>query len=97
MINMASMPLHMWEMWDATPVTDGRTDSRKVVQYSVWTESAIEIYSGCYNNNNNSVEVRSANIHWIVFKESQSVSGGDQVVYKVAQRMPPGSAKASTW
>ena len=25
MINMAFMPLYMWEMWDVTPVTDGRT------------------------------------------------------------------------
>ena len=40
MINMAFMPLYMWEMWDVTPVTDEHTDSRKVVQYSVWTESA---------------------------------------------------------
>ena len=44
MINMAFMPLYMWEMWDVTPVTHGRThehtDSRKVVQYSVWAESA---------------------------------------------------------
>ena len=41
MINMAFMPLYMWEMWDVTPVTDEHTDSRKVGQYSVWTESAI--------------------------------------------------------
>ena len=41
MINMAFMPLYMWEMWDVTPVTDEHTDSRKVEQYSVWTESAI--------------------------------------------------------
>ena len=40
MINMAFMPLYMWEMWDVTPVTHGHTDSRKVEQYSVWTESA---------------------------------------------------------
>ena len=40
-INMASMPLYMWEMWDVTPVTDTRTDEQwKVVQYSVWAESA---------------------------------------------------------
>ena len=43
MINMAFMPLYMWEMWDVTPVTDEHTDSRKVVQYSVWTESAIQV------------------------------------------------------
>ena len=42
MINMAFMPLYMWEMWDVTPVTDGRTHEQwKVVQYSVWAESAI--------------------------------------------------------
>ena len=41
MINMAFMPLYMSEMWDVTPVTDGRTDSGKVEHYSVWTESAI--------------------------------------------------------
>ena len=41
MINMAFMPLYMWEMWDVTPVTNTRTDSRKVGQYSVWPESAI--------------------------------------------------------
>ena len=40
MTNMAFMPLYMWEMWDVTPVTNTRTDSRKVGQYSVWTESA---------------------------------------------------------
>ena len=48
MINMAFMPLYMWEMWDVTPVTHGRThehtDSGKVVQYSVWAESAISSY-----------------------------------------------------
>ena len=25
MIDMAFMPFYMWEMWDVTPVTDGRT------------------------------------------------------------------------
>ena len=30
-------------MWDATPVTDTRTDSGKVEQYSVWVESAINL------------------------------------------------------
>ena len=28
MINMAFMPLYMWEMWDVTPVTHGHTDGR---------------------------------------------------------------------
>ena len=28
MINMAFMPLYMWEMWDVTPVTDGHTDGQ---------------------------------------------------------------------
>ena len=42
MINMAFMPLYMWEMWDVTPVTNTRTHEQwKVVQYSVWAESAI--------------------------------------------------------
>ena len=42
MINMAFMPLYMWEMWDVTPVTHTRTHEQwKVEQYSVWTESAI--------------------------------------------------------
>ena len=42
MINMAFMLLYMWEMWDVTPVTHEHTDEQwKVVQYSVWTESAI--------------------------------------------------------
>jgi len=50
MINMAFMPLYMWEMWDVTPVThehtDGRTDEQwKVGQYSVWAESAITMQS----------------------------------------------------
>ena len=41
MINMAFMPLYMWEMWDVTPVTNARTHGKwKVVQYSVWAESA---------------------------------------------------------
>ena len=35
-------------MWDVTPVTNTRTDSRKVGQYSVWTESAI--YSKNWKN-----------------------------------------------
>ena len=44
MINMAFMPLYMWEMWDVTPVTHERTDKQwKVEQYSVWAESAIRI------------------------------------------------------
>ena len=42
MINMAFMPLYMWEMWDVTPVTDGHTDRGKVEQYSVWAESAMK-------------------------------------------------------
>ena len=29
MINMAFMPLYMWEMWDVTPVTHERTNSGK--------------------------------------------------------------------
>ena len=42
MINMAFMPLYMWEMWDVTPVTHRHTDGEwKVGQYSVWAESAI--------------------------------------------------------
>ena len=42
MIDMAFMPLHMWEMWDVTPVTHTRTHGQwKVEQYSVWAESAI--------------------------------------------------------
>ena len=42
MINMAFMLLYMWEMWDVTPVTHEHTDEQwKVVQYSVWAESAI--------------------------------------------------------
>ena len=49
MINMAFMPLYMWEMWDVTPVTDEHTDSRKVEQYSVWTESAIGICARIQN------------------------------------------------
>ena len=47
MINMAFMPLYMWEMWDVTPVTDEHTDEQwKVEQYSVWAESAIIKYVG---------------------------------------------------
>ena len=30
MINMAFMPLYMWEMWVVTPVTHGHTDTRTV-------------------------------------------------------------------
>ena len=41
MIKMALSPLYMWEMWGVTPVTDTRTNRWKVVQYSVWAESAI--------------------------------------------------------
>ena len=42
MINMTFMHSYMWKMWDVTPVTDTRTDEQwKVVQYSVWAESAI--------------------------------------------------------
>ena len=42
MINMAFMPLYMWEMLDVTPVTNGRTHEQwKVEQYSVGAESAI--------------------------------------------------------
>ena len=41
MINMAFMPLYIWEMWDVTPVTHERTHEQwKVGQYSVWAESA---------------------------------------------------------
>ena len=34
MINMAFMPLYMWEMWDVTPVTDGHTNGQ-------WESSAV--------------------------------------------------------
>ena len=34
----------MWKMWNVTPVTHKRTDSRKVEQYSVWTESATVFF-----------------------------------------------------
>ena len=35
MINMAFMPLYMWEMWDVTPVTDGRkVESSAVISLS---------------------------------------------------------------
>ena len=39
MINMAFMPLYMWEMWDVTPVTHGHTDGRTVESRAVfsWT------------------------------------------------------------
>ena len=47
MFNMAFIPLYMWEMWDVTPVTDTQTDSGKVVQYSVWAESAVCIQFQC--------------------------------------------------
>ena len=49
MINMAFMPLYMWEMWDVTPMTHGRTNEQwKVVQYSVWAESAINMSKTCH-------------------------------------------------
>ena len=34
MINMAFMPLYIWEMWDVTPVTDGQWESRAVFSLS---------------------------------------------------------------
>ena len=44
MINMAFMPLYMWEMWDVTAVTNGRTDgqweSRAVFSLS-WIRNSI--------------------------------------------------------
>ena len=35
------MPLYMWEMWDVTPVTNGRTDARKVESRAVFSLSWI--------------------------------------------------------
>ena len=40
MINMAFMPLYMWEMWDITPVTDTRT----VESSAVFSLSRIRNY-----------------------------------------------------
>ena len=37
MINMAFMPLYMWEMWDVTPVTDEHTDTRTVESRAVFS------------------------------------------------------------
>ena len=44
MINMAFMPLYMWEMWDVTPVTDGRTHGRTVESCAVFSLSWIRNY-----------------------------------------------------
>ena len=41
MINMAVMPLYMWEMWDVTPVTHERTDTRTVESSAVFSLSWI--------------------------------------------------------
>ena len=41
MINMAFMPLYMWEMWDVTPVTDGHSDGRTVESSAVFSLSWI--------------------------------------------------------
>ena len=41
MINMAFMPLYMWEMWDVTPVTNARTDTRTVESSAVFSLSWI--------------------------------------------------------
>ena len=41
MINMAFMPLYMWEMWDVTPVTDEHTDTRTVESRAVFSLSWI--------------------------------------------------------
>ena len=41
MINMAFMPLYMWEMWDVTPVTHGHTDGRTVESSAVFSLSWI--------------------------------------------------------
>ena len=37
MINMAFMPLYMWEMWDVTPVTHEHTDGRTVESRAVFS------------------------------------------------------------
>ena len=59
MINMAFMPLYMWEMWEVTPVTHARTDRHwKVVQYSVWAESAISRKAALESNNFKSIIIR---------------------------------------
>ena len=41
MINMTFMPLYMWEMWDVTPVTNARTDTRTVESSAVFSLSWI--------------------------------------------------------
>ena len=41
MINMAFMPLYMWEMWDVTPVTHERMDERTVESRAVFSLSWI--------------------------------------------------------
>ena len=47
MINMAFMPLYMWEMLDVTPVTDARTHGRKVESRAVfslnWIRKILDI------------------------------------------------------
>ena len=41
MINMAFMPLYMWEMWDVTPVTHGRTVESRAVFSLSWIRNYI--------------------------------------------------------
>ena len=46
MINMAFMPLYMWEMWDVMPVTDGHMDELSVESSAVfclsWLRNKVE-------------------------------------------------------
>ena len=48
MINMAFMPLYMWEMWDVTPVTHTRT----VESSAVFCLSRIRNCTPCTSNKN---------------------------------------------
>ena len=52
MINMAFMPLYMWEMWDVTPVTNGRTVESNAVFSLSWIRNyRIHKYSAAADNN----------------------------------------------
>ena len=56
MINMAFMPLYMWEMWDVTPVTNGRTVESNAVFSLSWIRNCeiafpINMFYDCLSSN----------------------------------------------
>ena len=80
MINMAFMPLYMWEMWDVTPVTDEHTNTRTVESRAVFSLNWIR----------NKVVSSSLYLRWSPWqRDSQDGIRGRILIKPTSSHVPP--------